>query len=62
MLRQMMTHDQYMQEFECSWNANVPGAIYGKELETATTEGRVTKVPYDPSAQSRYLVGLGCWG
>ena len=29
----MMTHDQYMQEFECSWNANVPGAIYGKELE-----------------------------
>ena len=44
----MMTHDQYMQEFECR-NANVPGAIYGKELETATTEGRVTNVPYDPA-------------
>ena len=49
--RQMMTHDQYMQEFECSWNANVPGAIYGKELEKCTEEGRVTKVPYDPSAK-----------
>ena len=35
----MMTHDQYMQEFECSWNANVPGAIYGKELEETATSG-----------------------
>jgi hypothetical protein len=47
----MMTHDQYMQEFECSWNANVPGAIYGKELEDATSGGRVTNVPYDPSVR-----------
>jgi hypothetical protein len=45
----MMSEDQYAQEFECSWNANVPGAIYGKELEEATVSGRVTNVPYDPS-------------
>jgi phage terminase large subunit len=47
--RGMMTHDQYMQEFECSWNANVPGSIYGKELEEATMSGRVSNVPYDPA-------------
>ena len=47
--RRMMTPDQYAQEFECSWAANIPGAIYGKELEELTAAGRVTKVPYDPS-------------
>jgi len=46
--RRMMSPDQYAQEFECSWSANIPGAIYGKELEEATAAGRVTKVPYDP--------------
>jgi hypothetical protein len=49
--RQMMTNDQYMQEFECSWNANVPGAIYGADLEKIAEAGQITKVPYDPSAK-----------
>jgi hypothetical protein len=49
--RAMMTNDQYAQEFECSWNANVPGAIYGKELEAVQAEGRITNVPYDPSVR-----------
>ena len=47
--RQMMSADQYAQEFECSWNANVPGAIYGGELEVSLREGRICNVPYDPS-------------
>ena len=29
----------------------MPGAIYGKELEDATSGGRVTNVPYDPSVR-----------
>ena len=49
--QQMMSADQYAQEFECSWNANVPGAIYGKELEVSLSEGRVSNVPYDPTAR-----------
>jgi hypothetical protein len=49
--RVMMTADQYAQEFECSWNANVPGAVYGKEMEAAQMDGRITNVPYDPSAK-----------
>jgi phage terminase large subunit len=47
--QQTMTHDQYQQEFECSWNANVPGAIYGKELEDAQNAGKISDVPYDPA-------------
>ena len=49
--RAVMSADQYAQEFECSWTANVAGAVYGKELEAAQAEGRITNVPYDPSVR-----------
>ena len=49
--KSMMTHDQYQQEFECSWNANIPGAVYGKEMEVAQLDGRISNVPYDPSVR-----------
>lgn len=49
--QQMMSADQYAQEFECSWTANVPGAIYGKELEQCQADGQITVVPYDPSVR-----------
>ena len=38
--QKMMSPDQYAQEFECSWQANVPGSIYGKELEQAEEDGQ----------------------
>jgi len=44
--RATMTEDQYNQEFECSWVANVPGSVYGKELQQADDAGRITSVPY----------------
>ncbi len=47
--RAIMTADEYAQEFECSFEAAVKGAIYSKELEAARTAGRVGSVPYDPS-------------
>ncbi|MDR9459829.1 MAG: hypothetical protein RI591_06765, partial [Dehalococcoidia bacterium] len=34
------------QEFECSWAANIPGAIYGKELEELF-DGPVAEVATD---------------
>jgi hypothetical protein len=46
--RAVMTADEYAQEFECSFEAAVKGAIYAKELEQARADGRVTAVPYDP--------------
>ena len=44
----MMTADQYEQEFECSFDASVQGAIFTKELRAAREQGRITDVPYDP--------------
>jgi len=43
-----MTDDQYQQEFECSFEAAILGAYYGKELRVLEDDGRITNVPYDP--------------
>lgn len=42
-----MTEDQYQQEFECSFEAAILGAYYGKELRELEEQGRVTSVPWD---------------
>ena len=43
-----MTADEYAQEYECSFEASVKGAIYAAEVSAARDAGRVTSVPYDP--------------
>ena len=47
--RQGMTEDQYEQEFECSFEAAILGAYYGKELKILEDSGRVSDVPHDPT-------------
>ena len=47
--KRQMTPDEYAQEFECSFEAAIKGAIFTKELEQARTSGRITSVPYDPA-------------
>lgn len=44
-----MTEDQYEQEFECSFEAAILGAYYGKELKLLEDSGRVCQVDYDPA-------------
>lgn len=46
--RSQMTEDSYLQEFECSFEASVKGAIYAREMMQARRDGRVAVVPYDP--------------
>lgn len=46
--RSQMSEDEYQQEFECSFEASVRGAIYAKELATARNDERIRNVPYDP--------------
>ncbi len=46
--RKDMTADEYAQEYECSFEASVKGAIYAGELAAARLGGRVAAVPYDP--------------
>ena len=47
--RLTMPEDQYEQEFECSFQAAVSGAYYGKQIQKAEKENRITDVEYDPS-------------
>ena len=42
-----MSSAMYAQEFECSFQAAIIGAIYGTEVEEAEKEGRVCRVPYE---------------
>jgi len=47
--RAQLTEDQYLQEYECSFEAAILGAFYGTELRQADDQGRISdKVQYDP--------------
>jgi phage terminase large subunit len=46
--KRSMTDDEYAQEFECSFEASVRGAIFATELQAIRETGRITRVSYDP--------------
>jgi phage terminase large subunit len=46
-----LSEDQYAQEFECSFDAAIVGAYYGKLMQQAEADGRITGVPYEPASQ-----------
>lgn len=50
-----MTQDQYDQEFECSFEAAIKGAIYADELKSA----EITSCPHDPALQVETWWDLG---
>lgn len=58
----VMTEDEYEQEFECSFTAAVKGAIFSKEMSQAQTDGRLTRVPYDPALPVDTTWDLGFGG
>lgn len=54
-----MTSEQYDQEFECSFIAAVPGAIFGKEIQKIEEKGQVCHVPYNPALRVDTHFDLG---
>ena len=48
--KRSMTPEQYAQEYECSFQAAIIGAYYGREMQQAEEDGRIGKVPWDRSA------------
>ncbi len=54
--RRTLTPEQYAQEYECSFNAAVLGAYFGREVERAESEKRICRVPHDSSADV-----FACW-
>lgn len=59
--RKDMTEDEYAQEYECSFEASVKGAIFAGELSAARDGGRVGHVPYDPvlMVDTAWDLGIG---
>jgi phage terminase large subunit len=43
-----MTPEQYEQEFECSFEAAILGAYFGREMADAQRDGRICSLDYDP--------------
>jgi hypothetical protein len=49
----------YQQEYYCSFEAAVIGAIYGSQIALARASGRITSVPYDPNVKVGTMWDLG---
>jgi len=47
--RRTLSEDQYLQEYECSFEAAILGAFYGTEMRNLDEAGHIRDVPYDPS-------------
>jgi hypothetical protein len=56
-----LTSEQYAQEFECSFDAAIRGAYYGREINQAEAEGRIRDVPHEPELPVYTAWDLG-WG
>lgn len=56
-----MTPEQYAQEFECSFEAAIVGAYYGRDMAEAERAGRLASVPYDPAlpVYTAWDLGIG---
>ena len=59
--RRSMTKDEFDQEFECSFEASVKGAVYADEIRRARDEKRISRVPYDRTAlvETFWDIGYG---
>ena len=42
-----LSEDQYLQEYECSFEAAILGAFYGTEMRQAQDQGRIGQISYD---------------
>ncbi len=60
-IRATLTAEQYAQEMECSFDAAIMGAYYGRELAEAEAAGRICNVPLDPAlpVHTAWDLGIG---
>jgi hypothetical protein len=43
-----MSHEEFLQEYECSFTAALKGSFYKEEFAAIDQENRITDLPYDP--------------
>ena len=44
-----MSEADFAQEYLCSWDSPMPGAVYAEQLRRLDEEGRIGRVPYNPT-------------
>ena len=54
-----LSEDEYQQEYECSFDAAIKGAIYGKLMREALEAGRIKHVPVDTNLSVHTAWDLG---
>lgn len=57
--RKIMSADQYEQEYECSFQAAIQGAYYGREMTQAEAGKRICRVPWEPNLKTHTAWDLG---
>lgn len=60
--QQMLSPEQYEQEFECSFDAAIIGAYFAKPLAEAAKDNRIMSVPRDPLMQTKAFWDIGGTG
>lgn len=58
-LRRDMDPEEYAQEYECSFDAALKGAIYAEEVNALFDENRVGRELYDPALPTHVVFDLG---
>ena len=58
-LKAELDDNAWRQEMECDFEAALPGAYYGREINQARLDGRITDVKYDPEALVHTAWDLG---
>ena len=57
--RKMMTPEQYEQEYECSFDAAIMGAYYGRDIADVERDGRICDLPPDDALPVHTAWDLG---
>jgi hypothetical protein len=58
-LKRELSEEAWRQEMECDFEAAIPGAYYGKLINEARQQGRITQVDYDPNVPVHTAWDLG---
>jgi hypothetical protein len=58
-LRRHMDPEEYAQEYECSFDAALKGAIYAGEMDSLFADGRVLPNLYDPNLETHCVFDIG---
>ena len=54
-----MAEEKIQQEYYCSFDAQIPGAVYGREMTAAYADNRVRSIPVEPAVEVHTFWDLG---